>query len=242
VRRFAFLTCVREDALYDRLRSSIDALERPEGVELGLFTEREERNLSAAYNRLQAAAAGWRYKAYLHDDVVILNRRLVGDVLRIFRDRRVALIGVAGCRYLPESCVWWDGSGVVGKVVHLVGDRREALELEEPASELERVEAVDGVFMATQHDLPWDEEIPGFHFYDVAQSTRYLLAGCDVVVPRQVEPWLAHEHRPGAPPAEYAASQAAFRRRYHDERARFAASRVRRKVRRLTAALRPRSR
>jgi glycosyl transferase family 2 len=242
VTRFAFLTCVRDSALYERLRKSIDQLVPPESVEVGVFTEGEDRNLAAAYNRLEAAAAGWRYKAYVHDDVVILNQNLVGDLLRIFRDRRIGLVGVAGCRYLPDSCVWWDGTGVVGNVVHLVGDRRETLELGEPTAELERVEAVDGLFMATQRDLPWDEAVPGFHFYDVAQSTRFLLAGYDVVVPRQAEPWIAHDHRHGAPPVDYAASQAAFRRRYDDERARFAANRVRRKVRRLAARLRPRAR
>ena len=242
MKRFAFLTCVEDEGRYARLRASIDDLELPDGVEVGTFAQREEHNLSAGYNRLQAAAAGWRYKAYVHDDVVILNRGLVRDVLQVFRNRRVGLLGVAGCRYLPESCVWWDGGGVVGKVVHVVGDLREPLELEEPEAEIERVEAVDGLCMITQHDLPWDEEVPGFHFYDVAQSTRYVLAGLDVVVPRQREPWLAHDHRPGPPPREYAAAQAAFRRRYDDARAQFAANRWRRKVRRLAAAARPRAR
>jgi Glycosyltransferase like family len=214
VKRFAFLTCVRDDALYDRLRASIDELARPRGVEVGLFQEREERNLAAAYNRLQAAAADWKYKAYVHDDVVILNRRLIDDVLRIFRRRRIGLLGAAGCRHLPASCVWWDGSGVLGRVVHVVDGRREPFDLEQPAGKYERVEAVDGLCLITQHDLAWDEDLSGFHFYDVAQSTRYRLAGCDVVVPRQDEPWLAHDHVPGPPSPEYLAARDEFKRRY----------------------------
>ncbi len=214
MKRFAFLTCVRDDALYARLVASIDELERPKGVEIGVFSEREEHSLAAAYNRLQTAAAGWPYKAYVHDDVVILNRSLLVDVLRLFRRRRTALVGAAGCRYLPESCIWWDGSGVLGRVVHLVDGRREAFELEQPAGEFEPVEAVDGLCLITQRDLPWDEEIPGFHFYDAAQSARYRLAGYDAVVPRQDEPWFAHEHVPGPPSAEYLAARDAFRARY----------------------------
>jgi hypothetical protein len=214
VKRFAFLTCVRDEALYTRLRASIDGLVRPDGVEVALFTEREERNLAAAYNRLQAAAAESRYKAYVHDDVVILNRSLLVDVLRIFRRRRIALVGAAGCRYLPESCIWWNGSGVLGRVVHVVAGRQEPFDLEEPAGEYERVEAVDGLCLITQHDLPWDEEVPGFHFYDVAQSTRIREAGYDVVVPRQDEAWFAHDHVPGPPSAEYLAIRDLFRSRY----------------------------
>jgi hypothetical protein len=238
VKRFAFLTCVRDPTRYERLRRSILGLVCPQGVEIGLFTEREERNLAAAYNRLQEAAAEWRYKAYVHDDVVILNPALVRDALRIFKNRRIALLGIAGCRYLPESCVWWNGSGVMGKVVHLAGERQETLQFEEPAGEFERVEAVDGVCMITQHDLPWDGEIPGFHFYDVSQSTRYLLAGYDVVVPRQAEPWIAHEHRGHVLSDAYALSQAAFRQRYDAERACFARARARRRLRRLAARVR----
>jgi hypothetical protein len=216
VKRFAFLTCVRDDALYRRLRTSIEALVLPDDVEGGVFTEREECSLAAAYNRLQAAAAGWRYKAYVHDDVVILNRNLLEDVSRIFRRRRVALVGAAGCRYLPESGIWWNGSGVVGRVVHLVEGRREPLDLEQPAGEYERVEAVDGLCLITQRDLAWDEKIPGFHFYDVAQSIRYRFAGYEVVVPRQDEPWFAHEHIPGPPSPEYLAARDLFRDRYDE--------------------------
>jgi hypothetical protein len=230
-RGLAFLCCAVDDAKVDRLRRSVDALERPDGFDVDLFVEREATGLSAGYNRLLARAAGWRYKAYVHEDVVILNRSLVPDLLRIFRRRSIALVGAAGCRYLPESCVWWDGSGVFGHVVEYVDGVERVLELEQPAGEYELVEAVDGLCMITQHDLPWDESIGGFHFYDVAQSTRYVLAGYDVAVPRQVEPWFGHdattwdERRK----AEFDAAREAFRARYDASRRRFARSRLRRR-------------
>ena len=72
----------------------------------------------------------------------------------------------------------------------------------------------------------------------MTQSTRYLLAGYDVVVPRQDEPWFAHEHRPGPPSTEHAAALAVFRARYDEPRAQFARKRVRRRARRLLAKLR----
>jgi hypothetical protein len=121
---------------------------------------------------------------------------------------------VAGCRYLSESCIWWNGSGVLGRVVHLVDGKREPLDLEEPGGKFERVEVVDGLCLVTQYDIPWDEQVPGFHFYDVAQSTRYRLEGYDVVVPRQDEPWLAHDHAAGAASSEYLATRDEFKRRY----------------------------
>jgi hypothetical protein len=236
---FAFLTCVADQWRFERLLRSIEELAVPGGVELRVFFARGATSLSVAYNRLQAAAAGWRYKAYVHDDIVVLNHALLGDLLRLFRNRRIGLVGAAGCRYLPESCLWWDGSGVFGRVLELSDDR--VLELEQPARAYERVEAVDGIFQVTQHDLPWDEAIPGFHFYDIAQSTQYMLAGYDVVVPHQDEPWVGHDwaaRRRISESAEYLAAREVFRARYGDRRARLARSPIRRRLRRLTAGLR----
>jgi hypothetical protein len=239
---FAFLCCVTDDERVDALRRSIDALDRLPGLPVGWFETREDASLGAAYNRLLREASGWRYKAYVHQDVEILNRRLIPDVLRLFSDRRVAMIGAAGCRWLPDSLVWWDGSGVFGHVLerHPGGVVR-PLRLEEPAGEAETVEAADGLCLVTQHDLDWDESIPGFHFYDVAQSTRYLLRGYDVVVPRQPAPWFLHD---AAPPDSvdwdaYSRSRDAYRTRYDEARRAFWRSPLRRRVRRFAAALPP---
>jgi hypothetical protein len=227
---FAFLVAVTEDSLLKRLRDSLDRLDVPDGVALTLFAARGASNLGAAYNRLQGAAAASRYKAYIHQDAVVLNQNLVRDVVAIFRNRQIGLIGAAGCRHLPESCVWWDGSGVYGRVLELESNR--VLELEQPSGLYERVEAVDGLCMITQRDLPWDEQIPGFHFYDVVQSTRYLLAGFDVIVPRQVEPWFGHGWASRRePPPEYFAARDVFRERYAARRSRRA--RLRRGLARL---------
>lgn len=130
---------------------------------------------------------------YVHQDVVVLNRNLVSDVLRLFETRTIGLIGAAGCKYVPESRVWWDGSGVFGHVLELDGRAERPLEFEPVTGEYEAVEAVDGLCLITQHDLPWDEDVAPFHFYDVAQATRFVLAGYDVVVPRQTAPWFAHD-------------------------------------------------
>ena len=145
------------------------------------------------------------------------------------------MMGAAGCRWLPESLVWWDGSGVFGHVLERHGDELRPLRLEEPAGDAEVVEAADGLCLITQHDLEWDEAIPGFHFYDVAQSTRFLLRGYEVVVARQGDPWVRHDigvrdqrHLPA-----YAAAQETFKTLYGSRRDRFVRSRVRRRVRRL---------
>lgn len=241
-RRFglAFLCCARDDAKLARLRRSVDALALPSGFETELFVEREARSLASGYNRLLAATSEWRYKAYVHEDVVVLNRKLVEDLLRLFRLPTLALVGAAGCRYLPDSYVWWDGSGVFGRVVEYEDGTERLLELEQPEGNYALVEAVDGLCMITQHDLAWDESLGGFHFYDVAQSTRYVLAGYDLAVPHQPDPWFGHDRKPwdDRRTAEFYAARDAFRERYDAERTRFVRSRLRRRATRVAARVR----
>ena len=231
----AFLSCVDDDRKVERLESSIRALEPLEGIDVGMFTVRGEASLARAYNRLLRDAADWRYKVYVHQDVVLLNRRLVEDLVRLFRHRTIGLVGVAGCRFLPPSGVWWNGSGLYGRVVEDRGSGPQLLDFGDPPDEYAPAECVDGLFLATQYDLPWDERIPGFHFYDVAQSTRFLLDGYEVVVPRQGEAWVRHDMgvRDQAHLPAYAAAQDTFLALYGRRRDRFVRSRVRRRARRL---------
>ena len=239
-RGLAFLCCVTDEEKLARLCASIDALVRPEGVEIGVFSERDVSSLPASYNRLRRTAGDWRYKAYVHQDVVVLNRELVPDVLHLFETPTIGLIGAAGCKYLPESCVWWDGSGVFGHVLELDGGVERPLEFEPVAGDYELVEAVDGLCLITQYDLPWDEGVAPFHFYDVAQATRFVLAGYDVVVPRQPTPWFAHDTTELDERARERFNEArdAFRARYGPRRERFARNRLRRRGRRLATKLR----
>src|SRR5438874_4583729 len=227
----AFLCAVDDERKLDRLVGSIDALDRVPGTDVRLFAARGHTSLGRAYNELLREAVDWRYKVYVHQDVVLLNSGFVADLVRLFRHRPIGLVGVAGCRFLPPSYVWWNGSGLFGLVVEDRGDGPKLRDFGDPTAEYQLVECADGLLLATQHDLPWDERIPGFHFYDVAQSTRFLLRGYDVVVPRQGTAWVRHDigHRDDRPSPEYLAARDAFAALYGRRRDRFVRSRVQRR-------------
>ena len=56
------------------------------------------------------------------------------------------------------------------------------------------VEAVDGLLIATQYDIPWREDLfKHFDFYDVSQSFEMRRAGYKVLVPYQETPWVIHD-------------------------------------------------
>lgn len=55
------------------------------------------------------------------------------------------------------------------------------------------VQAIDGLFMATQYDIPWREDLfQGFHFYDVSQSLEFQRAGYLIGIPNQANLWCIH--------------------------------------------------
>ena len=56
------------------------------------------------------------------------------------------------------------------------------------------VTAVDGLFLATQYDLPWREDLfPGWHYYDLSQCMEFTRAGYEIAIPRQEKPWCLHD-------------------------------------------------
>lgn len=58
----------------------------------------------------------------------------------------------------------------------------------------EQVEAVDGLLIATQEDLPWREDLfTGWDFYDISQSMEFRKKGYKVVVPHMEIPWCLHD-------------------------------------------------
>ena len=56
------------------------------------------------------------------------------------------------------------------------------------------VQAIDGMLIITQYDLPWDEEtFHGFHFYDVSQCMEFQEHGWKIVLPKSEDAWALHD-------------------------------------------------
>lgn len=56
------------------------------------------------------------------------------------------------------------------------------------------MEAVDGLLIATQYDIPWREDLfTQWDFYDVSQSFEFRRKGYRVVVPDMERPWCIHD-------------------------------------------------
>ncbi len=221
-KKIAFITCVNDEAWYRESLLYQRHVIVPDGMTAEYIAIRGARSMAAGYNEAMRQTDA-KYKIYLHQDTLIVNHHLIEELLRIFDDASVGLVGVIGCRSLPASGVWWDGRRTYGRVLHAC--EAESIvdsEIREPAGDAVDVEAVDGLFIATQCDVPWREDIfTGWHFYDTSLCMEMKRRNKRVVIPNQSNErggfWCVHcpVEKPLAP--EYKTYQKAFLREYGDE-------------------------
>ena len=218
-KKVAFITCVNDDWWYSECRLYLEHLTIPDGFEAEFIDVRDATSMTEGYNRAMRSSDA-KYKIYLHQDTFVVNKSLIADLLEIFRDETIGVVGMIGCMSLPATGVWWDGLRTYGRVLHACEPESVVdSECAEPDGLYQEVESVDGLFLATQYDLPWREDLfDGWHLYDTSLCKEMSRAGYRVVVPNQTEDfWCIHcpKEKPLAP--EYRRYQKIFLREYGDE-------------------------
>ena len=103
--------------MYSECILYLKSLHIPSGMEVDYVPVRGAASMCAGYNK-GALATDAKYKVYLHQDVLVVNKNIISDLLSIFEDPTIGLIGMIGCRSLPRSGVWWDGLRTYGRVLH----------------------------------------------------------------------------------------------------------------------------
>ena len=193
-KKFAFITCVNSDYWYSECLLYLRNLNVPEGFSAEVVDIRDAKSLTSGYNEGMRSSDA-KYKIYLHQDTLIVNKNIMADLLKIFSDKTIGAVGVMGCVNLPKTAVWWDGLRNFGRVLHAC--EPESIvdsHVQEPKGAYQEVEAIDGLFIATQYDLNWREDLfDGWHFYDISQCKEMQRAGYKVVVPNQRKDfWCVH--------------------------------------------------
>jgi len=148
-----------ETILYANLIASLHPL--PGGDEFVIVTGAE--SIAAAYNEGQARARN-PVRCYVHSDIQVLDvARLRAELLE-HTTTAVGLVGLVGSR--TPMLPWWDGQ-TCGSVF----DARIGPLLFGPGGDCA---VLDGLLLATVHDVKWDENIPGWHGYDYDMSRQQL--------------------------------------------------------------------
>ena len=191
-KKICFIMCVNNPQYEQECIRFIQNLKVPEGYEIEQLSVYDAKSMTSGYNEAMASSDA-KYKVYLHQDVFIVNKNFIENILHVFEDENVGMIGMVGSVKMPSDGIMWSGNRIGRLYTSNVNAAGEAvLGLADfPVSE---VEAVDGLLMATQYDVPWRENLfTGWDFYDVSQSMEIRRKGYKVVVPHMDKPWCLHD-------------------------------------------------
>lgn len=191
--QIAFIICTNNAQYYNESVRYIQELEVPDGYSTDIICIQEADSMTQGYNAgMQASDA--KYKVYLHHDTFILNQNFIYDILKVFeKDEKIGMLGVIGARELSTDAncyLNWN----IGKIQAYNGRNLFEANLVQFSEEYIEVNAVDGLIMVTQYDIPWREDfLDGWDFYDVSQSLEMRRNGYKVVVPYQETAWCYHD-------------------------------------------------
>lgn len=149
------------------------------------------KSLTECYNKILNEARS-NIVVFIHDDVIIETASWGGKLLKLFNNNpKYGIIGVAGTKSLPESGKWWeDPKRMYGRVKHTLNGKS-WLSAYSPdlSNTIEEVVVVDGVFFAVDKNKikeQFDENVKGFHFYDVNFCFKNFLVGVGIGVTTKI--------------------------------------------------------
>lgn len=192
-KKICFISCVNNQLFYDECRHYIESLKVPYGYEVEILPVYQAKSMCEGYNTGMNLSDA-KFKIYLHQDVYIINKNFVEEMLKIFlKNPNIGLLGVIGAEKLAFNAWWCGNPPEWGMVYDCTGENLHLALANDFTEEYKKVEAVDGLILMTQYDLRWREDIfDGWHFYDLSQCQEFIAKGYNVVVPYQQIPWCVH--------------------------------------------------
>lgn len=192
--KICFISCVNDHQLYKESLYYINQLEIPEGFEIECICVEDAISMTQGYNKAMKESDA-KYKVYLHQDVYIINKSFIRDVLDVFNSNdEIGMLGMAGAKTIPTNGVWLESTHKYGEVYENHTGKMELLQFNEVTNNYEEVKVIDGLIMITQYDISWREDVfDGWHFYDVSQSVEFTFKGYKIVIPKQEEIWCIHD-------------------------------------------------
>lgn len=192
-KKFCFIICTNNTQYLEECLLYLNMLEVPEGYEVELITIEDAQSMTSGYNEAMNASDA-KYKIYIHQDTFVTEKKILYKLLKVFKqDNSIGLIGTIGSKKLSKDGVMWHGKRCgnfyrLDMLNKIIGNP-----IDKIRTDYEEVDVVDGLFIATQYDLPWREDIlDGWDFYDVSQCLEFRRVGYKVVIPKQKKAWVNH--------------------------------------------------
>lgn len=171
----------------------IQNLNVPEGYELSYTKITDAISMTSAYNEAMDRSDA-KYKIYIHQDTFLIYGDLLCEMIRFFSENsQVGIIGVLGRTEANPDGTFWNAWNC-GRARAWDTSQEMDINMQTDYVDKRSVKAIDGMFMATQYDIRWREDvIPGWDFYDISQCCEFMKQGYQVAVPYQKDIWCLHD-------------------------------------------------
>ena len=159
----------------------------PKKIQIIEIVNTGDRSLTNCYNEILNKSK-YDHVVFCHSDITIETKQWGTKLLRLFdRNPEFGIIGVAGTKNLPSSGRWWDNpKKMYGRVAHThEGKTWLSTYSDDLAQFIEETVIVDGVFFAIDKrkiKKNFDENVKGFHFYDLTFCFENYLEGVKIGV------------------------------------------------------------
>ena len=156
-------------------------------VEVISFENPGTHSLSEAYNIIIEKSSN-DIVVLCHDDIYFEKKGWGRKIIKHFKKcPNYGILGVAGSTKLPKSGMWWENKKTMKGIVNHEheGKKWESKYSKSTGNEVEDVVLVDGLFMVlNKKNLKsnFNEEVKGFHMYDVDFCVRNYIEGVKVGV------------------------------------------------------------
>ena len=149
-------------------------------VEIIPFENPGTHSLSEAYNIILEKSSN-DIVVLCHDDIYFDTKNWAQKLVKHFkRNPDYGILGVAGSVKIPESGMWWEEPVKMRGIVNHEheGKKWESKYSTSIGNQIDDVVLVDGLFIAVKKSniqKTFDEEVKGFHLYDVDFCTRNFI-------------------------------------------------------------------
>ena len=159
----------------------------PKNIEIIPFENKGTHSLTEAYNIILEKSTN-DIVVLCHDDIYFDKKGWGNKIVKHFeKNPEYGILGVAGSVELPKSAKWWENPSKMRGIVNHEHEGRkwESKYSNSQGNKLDEVVLVDGLFIGLKKDRikkPFNEEIKGFHFYDVSFSFENFLENVKIGV------------------------------------------------------------
>lgn len=189
----SFIICTNNKPMMDICKIFLNNLIIPNGFDIEIIEITNALSMTSGYNRGMKEATG-KYKVYLHQDLYICNPNFIQDIIDIFQDDTIGLIGLIGGKNVSNDATWYLSPPRFGSIFEIKFATMTPYIYDIPNNKFEEVSLVDGLLMATQYDIKWRDDIfDGWHYYDCSHCLEFIRANKKVVIPKQETPWSIHD-------------------------------------------------